>query len=73
MNVEHAFFTCLAMAAIGLILVVVNICAAVTKDFTNRGLGNVFAVHCIALLFYLPGMIGTIGFGIAWALQYLKH
>ena len=73
MNVEHAFFTCLAIAIVGFIVAALNIATAAKRMFTSGEPTSIFVVHILAALMYGLGMLGTIGFGIAWALQYMKH
>lgn len=70
MNVEHAFFTCLTFAIIGLVILFINIATAML-DFRNPR--NVFVIHAFAALLYIFGGLGILGFGIVWALQYIKH
>lgn len=73
MNVEHAFFTCLVMAILGFAAALINMATAAKSGFSSGSFTGVFIRHLLAAFFYVVGILGMIGFGIAWALQYLKH
>ena len=64
------FFICLGILIFGIIMGILNFAIAVSND--SRTVGNFIIVHLIALLCYVIGGLGSIGFGIAWIVTYLK-
>jgi hypothetical protein len=72
MNIQTAFFTCLVIAALGIIVAFINILSAPSRAMRSGSFTSLFVVHIIAGLCYVLGGLGTIGFGIAWIVTYLK-
>ena len=74
MNIPLLFGISLAVLIIGIVLAILNIGFWVREDIKgNMNVGNLFLVHAFAAVFYALGGIGTVGFGIAWIVTYLKH
>jgi hypothetical protein len=73
MNIEHAFFVCLAITISGLLLAIVNMLFIIREGLSDNNLRNGLVVHGIAAVLYFIGGLFTIGFGIAWIVTYLKH
>lgn len=71
MNIQHWFFTSLAVALLGIIISLVNIAFAVGRRYGVR-IEQVVLIHLVAWAFYFFGGIGVLGFGIAWIIQAIK-
>jgi hypothetical protein len=69
MTIPQIFFSCAAVAVIGIIVAVINMATAMT----NRTLQSLFITHCIAGLMYVLGGLGALVSGIVWIVTYLKH
>ena len=72
MNIPLFFFICLGVALIGIITAFVNMGTAISGRLLSAP-GKVIVVHIFAGLLYVLGGIGTLAFGIAWIVTYLKH
>jgi hypothetical protein len=73
MNIPHMFFICLTVAVIGFIIAIVNVATGVKRTLASGNPTNMLLVHALAAIVYVLGGLGTIGFGIAWIVTYLKH
>jgi hypothetical protein len=72
MTIPLIFFICLGIAVFGIIILFLNMLTAMS-NFRSDQFHSIILVHIIAGLFYILGGLGTIGFGIAWIVTYLKH
>jgi hypothetical protein len=72
MNIQQAFFTCLAVAIVGFLIAGLNMIRAFKSGF-NVQIKQAFITHIVAGILYGLGGLGTFGFGIAWIVTYLKH
>jgi hypothetical protein len=72
MNVQLMFWISLTVAAIGFVGAIINMLAA-GAGFKSGSFKGVLIRHILAGICYVSGIIGIIGFGIAWLAQYLKH
>jgi hypothetical protein len=66
------FFISLGILILGVVIGLLNffLAAAMTE---RRTVGGFIGVHLLAMLCYVVGILGSIGFGIAWIVTYLKH
>jgi len=64
------FFICLGILIFGVVMGILNFVIAIANE--KRTVGGVVIVHLLAMLCYAIGGFGTIGFGIAWIVTYLK-
>jgi type III secretory pathway component EscS len=73
MNIPLLFFICLGVAVLGFIVALINIATGIQRTFKSGSPMSLIVIHIIAGLMYGLGGAGTIGFGIAWIVTYLKH
>jgi hypothetical protein len=72
MTIQQLFFTSLAIAIIGILILAINMITAITMRRLNK-MASIFIIQIIAGLMYGVGGLGVLGFGIAWIVTYLKH
>ena len=72
MSIPAAFFLCLTFCIVGIVVAFINIATAPKRAFGSGNVTSIFAIHVMAALCYVLGGLGTIGFGIAWIVTYLK-
>lgn len=74
MNIPVLFFICLGVAILGLIVALVNLATTSKRFFSgDDGPRNIIVTHIIAAVLYGLGGFGTLAFGIAWIVTYLKQ
>lgn len=72
MNIPLCFFISIGVAALGIVIAIVNF-ATFTRVFKTGETKSIIGLHLLAMALYIPGAFATLAFGIAWIVTYLKH
>ena len=65
------FFSSLGLIILAVLTMFINVITGVShSDFRNAQ--RVMIVHLLSLILYIFGILGTVGFGMAWIVQSLS-
>ena len=70
---NHLFYLSLGLTALAAASIFINFIVGMNPDSEFFRSRRVIIVHCISCIIYIAGVVGTIGFGVAWIVQSLSN